>query len=137
MILSAGLTRIASTDAPVTIISSGLDLANPDNFRILNCPSPAVVVADVKKAGALPALHGPVTFVLVPTAGEQQQLGQAQKNYIKAIWTALLKAAGATSVTFIDATGTTASSAAPSAPTVPLPALPGTPIPRVLRGTTR
>ena len=137
LILSAGLTRITFTDAPVTIISSGLDLANPDNFRILNCPSPAVVVADVKKAGALPALHGPVTFVLVPTAGEQQQLGQAQKNYIKAIWTALLKAAGATSVTFIDATGTTASSAAPSAPTVPLPALPGTPIPQVPAGNNK
>lgn len=136
--LFAGLTRITFTDAPVTIISSGLDLANPDNFRILNWSiPPAVVVADVKKAGALPALHGPVTFVLVPAAGPQQQLGQAQKNYIKAIWTGLLKAAGATSVTFIDATGTTASSAAPSAPTVPLPALPGTPIPQVPAGNNK
>jgi hypothetical protein len=133
--LFLGLTRITFTDAPVTIISSGLDLANPDNFRILSWKvPPTAVVADVKKAGALPALRGPVTFVLVPAAGPQQQLGQAQKNYIKAVWTALLKAAGATSVAFIDATATTASSAAPSAPTVAVPALPTTPIPPVRAG---
>ena len=88
----------------------------------------------MKKANALPALHGPVTFVLVPTAGPQPQLGQAQKDYLKAVWTALLKAGGATSVTFIDAPGTTPSSAAPSAPTVPVPGLPATPIPPSTRG---
>jgi hypothetical protein len=136
--LFAGLTTITFTHAPVTIISSGLDLANPDNFRILNWSvHPAVVVADMKKAGALPALYGPVTFVLVPTAGPQQQLRQSQKNYIEAIWTAVLKAAGATSVTFVHATGTTASSAAPSAPTVLVPPLPGTPIPQVRAGNNK
>jgi hypothetical protein len=136
--LFAGLTKITFTHAPVTIISSGVDLANPDDFRILNWSvRPAVVVADVKKASALPALHGPVTFVLVPTAGPQQQLRQSQKNYIETIWTALLKAAGATSVTFVDATGATASPAAPSAPTVPVPALPSTPIPQVRAGNNK
>jgi hypothetical protein len=130
--LFLGLTRITFTDAPVTIVSSGLDLANPDNFRDLDWSvSPVALVAEVKKAGALPALHGSVTFVLVPPAGPQQQLGQAQKNYIEAVWTALLKASGATSVTFIDAIGTTSSSTAPSAPTVPIPALPVTPIAQV------
>jgi hypothetical protein len=133
--LYAGLTRITFTGAPVTIISSGLDLANPDNFRILNWSVPAAVeVADVKKADDLPALHGPVMFVLVPTADPQQQLGQSQKDYIKTVWTALLKAAGATSVTFIDASATTASSAAPGAPTVAVPAMPDTPIPQVSVG---
>jgi OmpA-OmpF porin, OOP family len=133
--LYAGLTRMNFTGAPVTIISSGLDLANPDNFRALDWSvPPAAVVADVRQAGARPALHGPVTFVLVPTTGPQQQLGQAQKDYVTAIWTALLKAAGATSVTFVDATGIPAGSAAPGAPTVPVPALPGTPIPRVPAG---
>jgi len=133
--LFLGLTRISFTAAPITIISSGLDLANPDNFRTLNWSvDPAVLVAEVKKAGDLPALHGPVTFVLVPTVGRQQQLGQPQKDYVKAIWTALLKAAGAKSVTFIDATGTTASSAAPTAPTIPIPAMPDTPIPQVDEG---
>ncbi len=82
----------------------------------------------VKRAGALPTLHGPVMFVIVPTAGPQLQLGPAQKNYRNAVWTALLTAAGATSVTFIDANGTTASPGAPSAPTVAVPGLPGTPI---------
>ena len=126
--LYAGLTRIDLTGAPVTIISSGIDLANPDDFRSLTWSVPPTeVVAAVKKAGALPALRGPVTFVIVPTAGAQPQLGQAQKNYRNAVWTALLTAAGATSVTFIDTYGTTASPGAPSAPTVPVPGLPATP----------
>jgi hypothetical protein len=130
--LYAGLTRTTFTGVPVTIISTGLDLANPDNFRALKWSAPPQeVVANVKKTGALPALHGPVTFVLVPTAGPQPQLGQAQKNYLKAVWTSLLTAAGATSVRFIDATGTAANPEAPSAPTVQVPGLPVTPIPPV------
>lgn len=130
--LYAGLTRTDFTGVPVTIISSGIDLADPDNFRSLKWKvPPGDVVADVKNSGALPALHGPVTFVLVPTAGLQPQLEQAQKNYLKAVWTALLTAAGATSVTFIDASTATASSAAPSASTVPVPDLPTTPISQV------
>jgi len=127
--LYAGLTRTDFTDAPVTIVSSGMDLADPDDFRSLRWTvPPGDVVSRVKSSGALPALHGPVTFVLVPVAGPQPQLEQAQKNYIKAVWTALLKAAGATSVTFIDASAITASSAGPSASTVPVPGLPTTPI---------
>jgi outer membrane protein OmpA-like peptidoglycan-associated protein len=130
--LFLGMTRITFTDGPVIIISSGLDLANPDNFRALDWSVPAAqLAADVRKADDLPALPGPVTFVLVPPAGPQQQLGQAQEMYIEAVWTALLKAAGATSVTFVDATGITAPSAAPSAPTVQVPALVDTPIPPV------
>ena len=130
--LFAGLTKINFTGAPVTIISSGLDLANPDNFRSLGWSvPPEEVAANVKRAGDLPALHGPVTFVIVPTAGQQPQLGQAQKDYIKAVWTALLKAAGATFVRFIDANGTTPSPVAPSAPTVAVPGPPHTPIPSV------
>jgi hypothetical protein len=133
--LYAGLTRTDFTGAPVTIISTGIDLANPDNFRSLKWSVPAEeLAAGVKKAGALPALHGPVTFVLVPTAGPQPQLGQAQKNYRNDVWTALLTAAGATSVTFIDASGTTAGPRAPRAPTVQVPALPATLIPPVPAG---
>ncbi len=127
--LYAGLTRTDFTDAPVTIVSSGMDLADPDDFRSLRWTvPPGDVVSRVESSGALPALHGPVTFVLVPVAGPQPQLEQAQKNYIKAVWTVLLKAAGATSVTFIDASAITASSAGPSASTVPVPGLPTTPI---------
>jgi hypothetical protein len=127
--LYAGLTKIDFTSVPTTIISSGLDLASPDNFRDLNWSVPAQdVVANVKKAGAQASLHGPVTFVVVPTTGAQGQLGQAQKRYHNQTWTALLTSAGATSVTFLDATGTTASSSMP-APTIPVPAMPDTPIP--------
>ena len=133
--LYVGLTRTDFTGAAVTIISSGIDLANPDNFRSLQWSvPPGQLVAELKKASALPALHGPVTFVIVPTARPQPQLGQTQKSYLNDIWTSLLTAAGATSVTFIDATGTTASPGAPSAPTVAVPALPGTPIPQVPEG---
>jgi transcriptional regulator with XRE-family HTH domain/outer membrane protein OmpA-like peptidoglycan-associated protein len=136
--LFTGLTRTTFTNAPVVIISTGLDLANPDNFRTLNwAVPPAVVVANVKKAEVLPTLHGRVTFVLVPTAGPQAQLGSAQKSYLEAVWTALLKASGATSVTFTDAAALTASSAAPSAPTVPVPSLPSTPIVQVPAGNNQ
>jgi hypothetical protein len=130
--LFVGLTRTDFTSAPVTIISSGVDLSNPDNFRSLDWTvPPADVVAQVEKSGDMPSLHGPVTFVLVPTAGRQPQLAQAQKDYLEAVWTALLKAAGATSVTFIDAEGATDGPAAPDAPTVQLPSVPNTPIPLV------
>jgi hypothetical protein len=127
------LTKIDFTGAPVTIISTGLDLADPVNFRDLNWSVPAQkVVANVKRSGALPAMHGPVTFVIVPSAGAQPQLSQAQKTYRNTIWTALLAAGGASSVTFIDADGIAASSG-PSAPTVAVPELPDTPIPPVRR----
>jgi hypothetical protein len=133
--LYVGLTRATFADAPITIVSTGIDLANPDNFRSLRWSvPPEELVADVKNAGALPALRGHVTFVVVPTAGPQPQLGQAQKNYRNAVWKALLTAAGATSVTFIDANGITPSPGAPSAPTVAVPGLPGTPIPPVHMG---
>jgi hypothetical protein len=133
--LYVGLTRTSFTGTPVTIISTGLDLANPDNFRSLNWSVPAaVIVAKVEKSGDMPSLHGPVAFVLVPADGPQPQLAQAQKNYLKAVWTALLKAAGATSVTFIDASSTTSGPAAPSAPAVQVPGAPATPVQQVPAG---
>ena len=133
--LYVGLTRIDFTTAPVTIVSSGIDLTNPDDFRSLNWSVPvAQVVAQVTQAGYLPVLHGPVTFVLVPTAGSQPQLGQEQKAYLKAVWTALLTAAGATSVTFIDADPAGASASSPAAPAVQVPGPPPTPIAQVRRG---
>lgn len=126
--LYAGLTRIDFSGAPIVIGSSGLDLANPTDFRALNWAVPAQkVVANVKKAGAQAAIHGPVTFVVVPSAGAQDQLSHTQKEYRNDTWRALLAAAGATSVTFLDATGTASSSATP-APTVPVPRMPTTPI---------
>ena len=76
-----------------------------------------------------------MTFVVVPTAAPQPQLAQSQKAYLEAVWTALLKAAGATSVTFIDGNSTAAPNpatpSAPSAPVVQLPSVAHTPILRV------
>jgi hypothetical protein len=90
--LYAGLTKTDFTGAPVTLISSGIDLASPDDFRALKWSvPPEEVVARVKKSGALPTLHSPVTFVVVPTAGLQTQLGQAQRAGSLAPW---LEAAG-------------------------------------------
>jgi hypothetical protein len=127
--LYAGLTKIDFTGVPTVIVSSGIDLASPDDYRQLKWSVPAQdVVASVKKAGAEAALHGPVTFVMVPTTGAQAQLGEAQREYRERTWNALLTSAGATSVRFLDAAGTATASATP-APTVPVPDLPGTPIP--------
>jgi hypothetical protein len=128
--LYAGLTKIDFTGIPVTIVSTGLDVANPDNFRALKWSDAAAteLLAVVKGADALPALRGRVTFVTVPTAGPQPQLGQAQQNYLATLWTHLLTAAGATSVTFVDANGAAPSAGAPSAPIVPVPGLPASPI---------
>jgi hypothetical protein len=133
--LYAGLTKISFSDAPVTIVSSGLDLSAPTDFRKLAWRIPAEqVVAGIKKAGALAALRGQVLFVVVPTAGVQSQLGQAQKTYREGVWKSLLSASGATSVTFVDALGTAAGSTTP-APSITVPGLPTTPIPRVVSST--
>jgi len=126
--LFAGLSRISFTSAPVTIISSGLDLVDPINFRVLAWTVPAQKVAGtVKTAGELPSLDGPVSFVVVPEAGNQPQLRAAQKNYRNDVWRALLIDSGATSVTFVEADDTSPSSGTP-APPVAVPDLPSTPI---------
>jgi hypothetical protein len=124
-----GLTKIDFTSAPVTIISTGLDVANPDDYRSLNWSGAAAtaLLAAVKKADAEPAMDDPVTFVAVPTAAPQPQLTQALQSYRDTLWRNLLTAAGATSVTFIDADGTPPGPSAPSAPIVPVPPPPSTP----------
>lgn len=134
--LYAGLTKTYFGGSPVTIISTGLDVVNPDNFRSLNWSAAAAtkLLAVVKNADALPALHGRVTFVSVPTAGPQPQLAQAQERYVATLWRQLLTEAGATSVTFIDANGTAPSPTAPSAPIVPVPALPPSPVAQASAG---
>jgi len=127
--LFVGLTKSTFTAAPVTIFSSGLDLTAPDDFRQLNWDvAPDQVVRTVKQAGELPDLaEAPVTFVIIAASGTQQQLRQAQKDYRKAVWTALLTSSRASSVAFVDGTGS-ASRSTTVAPPVPLPQLPGTPV---------
>ena len=127
--LYTGLTRTDFTEVPIIIISTGLDLAAPVDFRSLAWAVPAAeIVERVKQAGIQPALHGPVTFVTVPTAGGQPQLGQAEKDYRNNTWRDLLLAAGATSVSFIDPDSSTTAVAGPAAAPVATLGMPGTPI---------
>jgi hypothetical protein len=128
--LFTGLTKARFSHVPVTIVSSGLDLSAPVDFRSLNWNvDPARVVAAVKQAGELPDLAGaPVTFVVVPSTGAQDQLRQAQRDYRNKMWTALLTASGASSVTFIEAEADSSGTRSTRAPAVPLPPLPETPI---------
>lgn len=127
--LYTGLTRTDFTGVPIIIVSTGIDLAAPVDFRSLAWSVPAAEIVDrVKKAGVQPALHGPVTFVTVPTAGAQPQLGQAEKDYRNNTWRDLLMSAGATSVSFIDPAITTTAVAGPAAAPVSTLGMPGTPI---------
>ncbi len=126
--LYSGMTRITFAGVPVTLVSTGLDLSDPDDFRKLNWTiPPEQLVHSLQDGGIQPALNGPVTFAIVPTVGAQPQLGRAQKDYRQSVWTAVLTAAGATSVRFLDAPGSVAASTV-SAPFVPVPDLPDTPI---------
>lgn len=126
--LFTGLTRIAFTDVPTYILSSGLDLSDPVAFPKLNWATmPQDVVNNIKAAGELPHLHGPVTFIVTPTAGAQEQLRAKQATYRNDVWQSVLTSSGATNVTFVDASQT-GSSSGPSSPPVPLSAAPETPI---------
>lgn len=126
--LFTGLTRIDFTGVPAYLVSSGLDLVDPVAFPKLNWVTPAQKVIDtVNKAGEMPHLYGPVTFVVAPTAGQQEQLRAKQAAYRDAVWEGLLTAAGATSVTFIDAV-TNGTASGPSSQPVALSGVPDTPI---------
>lgn len=127
--LYTGLTRTEFTTVPTIIVSSGIDLADPVDFRSLAWSTPAAeIITKVKKAGVLPAMHGPVTFVTVPTTGAQPQLGQEEKDYRNDTWRDVLIAAGATSVTFVDPETVTPVAVGPAAAPVTTLGMPGTPI---------
>lgn len=138
--LLAGLEKIEFTaGTPVVIYSSGLDLTDPLDFRALAFDvSSKEIVEMLKSSRELPTLkHNPVTFVLVPSAGEQAQLRRPQTDFLKDTWGKVLKAGGASSVEFVTAAGTRPSSTT-SAPTVTVPPPPDTPIPPMIHesGTT-
>ena len=123
-----GLTRVDFTGVPVYIISSGLDLEDPLSFPKLNWSTPPQQVVDnIKTAGELPQLHGPVTFIVTPTAGSQEQLRAKHADYRNEVWRSTLTASGATSVTFVEAVQTGPASGPKSAP-VKLSDVPDTPI---------
>jgi hypothetical protein len=126
--LYTGLTKIAFSGAPVVIISSGLDLSSPIDFRKLAWSVPASkVVEQIKDSREQANLHdAQVLFVVVPSVGGQPQLREAQKTYRNNLWKAVLHASKSGQVTFIDTTGTAALSHTPADP-VPIPNLPTTP----------
>lgn len=107
----AGLDAIASpAGAPVWVFSPLLDTTGVLDFNQLAFDeSPPNVVTAATAAGALPDLTGrEVTFVVTPTAGQQNKLSELQDGYLHAIWEGIATAAGASKVTFFDGTGTTA-----------------------------
>jgi outer membrane protein OmpA-like peptidoglycan-associated protein len=114
---------------PVYVISSGLDLDDPVDFRKLGFDvPPAQLVEKLTAARQLPNLEGAeVEFILTPSTGQQEQLRQKEKTYVKAVWKALLEAGHASSVDFVEDTGGDSTSTVNAAP-VALPPLPGTPI---------
>lgn len=126
--LFLGLSKM-TFEGDVYVFSSGLDLNDPVDFRKLafDVP-PEQVVERLVEAGELPDLTGvDITFVIIPTAGVQEQLRRPQRDYVEEVWAALFTAAGASSVEFIDTVGGP-TSATTDTPVVPLPGLPGTPI---------
>jgi outer membrane protein OmpA-like peptidoglycan-associated protein len=115
---------------PLWIFSSGLDLSNPVDFRQLAFDVPVSQVVDkASGAGEMPDFGGsPVTFVVTESTGNQPELRKPQKNYRRAVWSALILAGHASSIDFIDAAGGAPSTSTVPAPVVVLPDLPGTPI---------
>ncbi len=129
--LFAGLSRARiDTSRPVFIFSSGLDTADPIDFRKLAFDvAPATLVQDLKAADELPALRGAViTFVVLPESGPQPALRRPQSVYRESLWSGLLRAAGAPSVRFAYPDAAPSSSTL-AAPAVAIPPPPGTPVP--------
>jgi len=127
--LFKGLTRVDFAGTPVILVSSLIDLSSPADFRTLNWstdPSEVVAIAD----GAIADIEAPVTFVVVPTGGDQPQLGAEDKSYAKNFWETVLRSANADEVTFVDATAnpTAPKRDAPTTPVVEPQPLPDTPI---------
>jgi outer membrane protein OmpA-like peptidoglycan-associated protein len=107
----AGLDAIASpAGSPVWVFSPLLDTQGAlDLNQLAFDESPPNVIEAATAAGAVPDLTGrEVTFVVTPVAGEQNELSDLQVGYQRAIWEGLATAAGASTVTFFDGTGTTA-----------------------------
>lgn len=126
-----GLERLQlDTDAPIFIVSSLLDTADPLDMRRLGWDvAPEKVVTDLEKSGELPDLSGAdITFIVRPVTGDQEQLRQPQIEYREALWTALAEASGAAKVRFEYVKGSVPVSTV-SAPAVPIPAPPTTPVP--------
>lgn len=128
--LYTGLLRASIPDGVPLYLLSSLDLTDPLDFRKLAFGvAPERIVEVLTEAGQVPDIAGsPVTFVLLPAAGEQPRMRNAEKTYTKNVWReVLMRGAGASDVVFLEGLDVPTSATA-STPIVPLPDLPGTPI---------
>jgi len=130
--LYSGLLRTSfPKNKPVIILSSLIDLAQPMDARELGFGvAPSRVSEALVESGYVPALNSArVTFVVVPTSGDQPQLRTPETAYMKDVWEAVLtEAAAAASIEFIDAPDGGPSHATGPTPVLELPELPGMPI---------
>lgn len=111
----------------VMIIASAMDTVDPLDARKLDFQVPTAQVLNA--VGELPSLqNSDVEFLIKSTAGTQPQLRGVQKQYLRSLWSSLLLAGHARSVTFVDLPMAEPDTAKVTAPIVPVPALPGTPI---------
>ncbi|GAA2160988.1 outer membrane protein OmpA-like peptidoglycan-associated protein [Humibacillus xanthopallidus] len=129
--LLGGLQRLTNLDTtkPVILIGSLLDTTSPFDFRSLGFDTNVPELADkLKQADELPKLDGAdIRIVVRGTAGDQPQLRTVQNDYRQAAWSTVLKASGASSVSFSYPDGSTPTATVP-APVVPIPPPPSTPV---------
>jgi outer membrane protein OmpA-like peptidoglycan-associated protein len=129
--LFAGLSRARiDVSRPVFIFSSGLDTTDPVDFRKLAFDvAPATLAGELRAAGELPALQGAeITFAMLGESGRQPILRRPQVVYREAVWTTLLRAAGAPTIRY-EYPDSEPSTSTLSAPVVPIPPPPSTPVP--------
>lgn len=101
------LDRATAADATeVWLIANPLSLANPADFRLtgLGGVTPEELTANVTAAGFLPDLGGKqLRFLAVPASGEQERLRPVDRQWVEAVWLAVMRAAGAdASFTWLD-----------------------------------
>ena len=128
--LLSGLQQVRLYDdvGPVIAFTTGLDLNDPLDFRVLGWETdPAKIVVFLRQHDELPDLHGrQLLLVFLPPSGDQPQLRAPQQDYLHRVWTAIGIAAGAT-VSISNSTSTP-SRTLTRTPIVGVPPASGTPI---------
>jgi len=127
--LALGMATLTITSPQLVIVSPGLDSQDPLDFQDLGWDvKPHEVAAAV--APEITSLEGTsVTFVVVPSAGAQQPLRPAQREYREDLWRALFKSAGAEEVNFLYPSGDAPPAGVPAGAPIDVPPPPSTPVP--------
>lgn len=108
----------------IVVVSSGLDTNNPFDLRKTGFDySPADLVTYLKKENALPTLSGKTVLLALSAAdGTQQKLDEPSRRNVERLWTAVLKASGATVRTVASRSEQT-SVATVATPPIPVPVI--------------